>query len=224
MVARPLIGKDRAVSRSVRRLAVGVVFVVVAVVLAPPSSAQDATTSTTYPDPVDAVVVGSTVDAAGDPIASVPIVVHATDTGSRFAGAIFLPFFFVATLGLGMLDCVTGGCFDEGSDETVDRTASGADGRYSATLPESFVPGLETDTDWIVGARLPTQSHQSMGATSSFEFEVNNGTQDAGPLPMWDVDPQVEVNGWAVSVSGSGGPRGSRANRSTSSPITARWP
>jgi len=127
---------------------------------------------------VDAEVVGLVVAADGTPLPDVEVVVESTDTGT----GCFL-------------------CFN--SDETVAETKTGGDGSYSATLPDTYVAGHETDTDWVVHAILPTRPGQLDEAHSTMEFEVNIKVQEAPPLPVWATDPIVTVDGWVVSIDAS---------------------
>ncbi len=177
--------------------------------VAAPAAGQE--TTTTRPEPVDARVVGRVVDGKGAALGEVPVIVRFVDDGAGL-GSLFLFGAFVAfSGGLGLATCFfPGGCplGDTRSEGVVANTATAADGAYAATLPQSYVAGHETDTDWIVGAELPPQPGQSAGPTSSFEFEVNIATQEAPPLPLWTDAPKVEVRGWAIVVDGAGAPRG----------------
>ncbi len=78
---------------------------------------------------------------------------------------------------------------------------TGADGRYHGTLPDSYVAGTETDTDWVVTAGLPATGDQAVGPRSTFEFEVNILVQAAPPLPVWEATPSVSVDGWQATAS-----------------------
>jgi hypothetical protein len=195
--------------RAHRIVALGVVVAILGAVAAP--AAGQETTTTARPKPVDARVVGRVVDGEGAALGEVPVIVRFTDDGAGF-GDLFLFGAFVAfSGGFGLAACFfPGGCplGDTRTEGVVANTATAADGGYAATLPQSYVAGHETDTDWVVGAELPPQPGQSAGPTSSFEFEVNIATQEAPPLPLWTVAPEVEVRGWAVVVDGGGAPRG----------------
>ena len=68
-------------------------------------------------------------------------------------------------------------------------------------LPASYVPGTVTDTDWVVDAGRQPVGRQYAGATSSFEFEVNTQVQAAPPLPLWDAEPAVSLDGWRATVT-----------------------
>ena len=126
----------------------------------------------------DAEVVGRVVGLDGTPLADLPMTVILTDTG--------------VTLPLIM----------PGRDtETVTDTTSAADGSYRVVLPSAYIPGEETDYDWIVKASRPARSGEVGGPNSSFEFEVNTAVQEAPDLVLWDSTPAVSVDGYRVEVS-----------------------
>ena len=125
----------------------------------------------------DARVAGRVVAADGTPAVGVKVRVVQTDTGVGFP--IFSP---------------------SGPTRVITETTAGADGRYSSPLPGAYIPGRETDTDWVVTASRPAAAGQVAGPTSSFEFEVNTAVQEAPDLPMWESAPAVSVDGFRASV------------------------
>ena len=80
----------------------------------------------------DAQVAGRVVAGDGTPAAGVTVRVVQTDTGVE------LPLFNPT-----------------GPTRMITETLAGADGRYSSPLPGAYVPGRETDADWIVSASKP---------------------------------------------------------------------
>lgn len=87
----------------------------------------------------------------------------------------------------------------------VAETRTGPGGGYEGVLPGACVRGTETDADWIVTASLPAGTGEAAGASSSFEFEVNTAGQEAPPLPLRDVAPEVRLEGWRATVTVPGG-------------------
>lgn len=120
-----------------------------------------------------AQVVGVVVGLDGAPAAGVPITIVETDTGT---------------------DAVR-------PTRTVATMNSGPDGGYMGELASAYIPGTETDADWIVRASRPAGPGEAAGAISSFEFEVNTAIQEAPDLPLWDSTTVVSVDGYRVEVS-----------------------
>jgi len=163
---------------------------VVLLMATPPAKAQDPA--------ADAHVVGVVVGGDGQPAGRVPVDVD-YDVDNPFGLA-----FGVVTLGFGCLVpdlCTTGR--NEVGDLTTDTR-----GRYDGLLPGSYVAGTETDTDWHVTAGRPPRGSQLAGPTSTFEFEVNIAVQEAPPLPLWEAEPAVQVEGWHATASVAGPPAG----------------
>ncbi|MEA2972307.1 MAG: hypothetical protein QOG82_765 [Actinomycetota bacterium] len=141
----------------------------------------------------DATVEGVAVHADGSPAEGVSVSVVGYDNAG-FAGIVTTLF----SLGLACFaDRVV--CLGESTEGGAMTT--GADGRYHGTLPDSFVAGTETDTDWVVTAGLPATGDQAVGPRSTFEFEVNILIQAAAPLPVWEATPSVSVDGWQATAS-----------------------
>lgn len=168
-----------------RRCVVGIVGAALLAACSSPAGGQEDRS-----ERVDATVTGVVVGADGAPMAGVEVVVTETDTGIGTGPVIGL-----FTLGVG---CLAGLCGSGSS--TVDRTTTAADGSYEATLPRAYRAGTETDEDWVVSVSLPATGDQRSGPASAFEFEANIQLQEAPPLPLWTRDPQVSVDGWAVSI------------------------
>ena len=144
----------------------------------------------------DATVEGVVVHADGSPAEGVSVSVVGYDNAG-FAGIVTTLF----SLGLACFaDRVV--CLGESTEGGAMTT--GADGRYHGTLPDSYVAGKETDTDWVVTAGLPASGDQAVGPRSTFEFEVNILVQAAPPLPVWEATPSVSVDGWQASASVDG--------------------
>ncbi len=150
------------------------------------------------PEPQDAAVEGIVTLEDGSPAAGVDVTVVGHDDAG-FAGIVA----FVFTLGLA---CIFDSYTCTGSSTEGSGGTTGADGGYRSTLPGSYVPGTETDTDWVVTASLPATGGQDAGPKSSFEFEVNIDLQAAPPLPLWPRTPTVSVEGWQATVSVDGAP------------------
>ncbi len=132
------------------------------------------------PAPVDARVVGTVVRADGSPATGATVTVRVTDTGLVIFGS--------------------------PEDKAVSTTKTDAAGRYGSVLPKSYVPGMETSDDWFVTASLPAGSGDKAGPRSSFEFEVNTALQEAPPLPIWEAEPAVTVDGLQARVTANGRP------------------
>jgi hypothetical protein len=146
----------------------------------------------------DATVEGVVVHRDGSPAAGVNVSVTGYDNAG-FAGLVATLF----TLGLA---CVAEHdlCLSDSTEGGT--TTTGADGRYSDSLPDSYVAGTETDTDWVVTAGLPATGDQVVGPRSTFEFEVNIQVEAAPPLPLWEATPSVSVDGWEATASVDGDP------------------
>jgi hypothetical protein len=125
----------------------------------------------------NARVVGRVVGADGKPAAGAKVRVTQTDTG------IWIPLFAPT-----------------GPTRVVTDTVAGADGRYSSPLPDAYVAGTETDTDWIVSASKPAEPGQRSGPVSSLEFEVNTALQEAPDLPLWESTPTISLDGYRATV------------------------
>jgi hypothetical protein len=151
---------------------------------------------------VSARVVGTVVGIDGRPAAGAPIRVVATDTG--FAGM----FFALFTLGLACV--LPEAC---GGEDDVDSTVTDAEGRYEATLPDAYVAGTETDTDWLVTASRPAAPGDAAGPASTFEFEVNTAVQEAPPLPLWEARTNVRVERWRALFDAPAPPSGLESPR-----------
>lgn len=136
----------------------------------------------------EAQVTGRVVAADGKPAAGVKVRVVQTDTG----------------IGFPLLD-------PTGPTRVITETTAGADGGYSSPLPGAYVPGRETDTDWVVSASKPAGGGQASGPTSSFEFEVNTAAQQAPDLPLWESTPTVSVDGYRASIVVPGAAPGGKA-------------
>ncbi|MFN2504921.1 MAG: hypothetical protein ABR540_11980 [Acidimicrobiales bacterium] len=95
----------------------------------------------------------------GDPAVGVPVNVVGIDHPG-FAGILFALF----SLGLG---CLADSSVCTGSQYDVADTTTDAGGRYRGVLPRSYVPGTETDTDWVVTATLPASEGELVGPSSS---------------------------------------------------------
>jgi hypothetical protein len=120
----------------------------------------------------DAALRG-TVSLGGGPAAGQPISVVRTRTGIPGTGALAA----VLTLGLA---CVA----DRGlcsAPKVVDSAVTDANGAYQLTLPKSYLPGYETNDDWITTAQRPAAAGEASGAVSSFEIEVNTAVEPAPP-------------------------------------------
>jgi hypothetical protein len=126
----------------------------------------------------DARVVGRVVREDGSPAAAVQVKVVRTSTGVTFFA----------------------------DKDVVDGPTTDAAGGYDGKLPDSYVPGSETDTDWVVTASVPPSRGETEGPSSSFEFEVNTAVQEAPPLPLWETRPVVTLDGWYANVSVPRGP------------------
>ena len=141
----------------------------------------------------DATVEGVVVHADESPAEGVSVSVVGYDNAG-FAGIVTTLF----SLGLACFaDRVV--CLGESTEGGAMTT--GADGRYHGTLPDSYVAGKETDTDWVVTVGLPASGDQAVGPRSTFEFEVNILVQAAPPLPVWEATPSVSVDGWQATAS-----------------------
>jgi hypothetical protein len=148
----------------------------------------------------DAVVEGVVRHPDGSPAEGVAVEVVGYDDAG-LAGAL------VAVFSLG-LACIadSASCVGTSTDGGGRRTA--ADGSYRGSLPDSYVPGTETDTDWVVTASLPKKEGQVEGPRSAFEFEVNIAVQAAPPLALWEETPSVSLDGWRATVSVGAPPEG----------------
>ncbi len=140
----------------------------------------------------DSRVTGVITGADGADRPDVAVDVIATDTGSNIEG------FFAVVFTLG-LACIPDGCVPGSS--SIGQMITGPDGAYDFVLPEGYLAGYETDTDWIVTATLPAAEGQRLGPVSSFEFEANAAVQQAPPLPLWEQAPAVTGDGVLLSVA-----------------------
>lgn len=151
---------------------------------------------------VRGVVTGVDGRSAGD----VDVTVVAGVTSSDQANA------FLALMFTGGLACFAGAC--EATDDVVANVRTGADGAYSAPLPDAYLAGFETDTDWYVTAARPAADGQLLGPTSSLEFETNTPVQQAPPLALWDTSPAM-VDGPLLTVDVAPPPDVADASRAT---------
>ena len=148
----------------------------------------------------DAVVEGVVLHHDGSPAEGVPVEVAGYDDAG-FGGAI------VAIFSLGIA-CIADSASCVGTATEGGAANTAADGSYRGTLPDSYVPGTETDTDWVVTASLPRGEGQVEGPRSAFEFEVNIAVQAAPPLALWEEAPTVSLDGWRATASVGSPPAG----------------
>lgn len=131
-------------------------------------------------------VAGVVVDADREPVAGATVSVVAGATVGDH-GAAFAAFLFTAGFA-----CLADGDVCDPGDEHVASVSTGDDGRYDVVLPDAYLPGYETDTDWVVTAALAPGEGQLTGPASSFEFEVRSPRHEAPDLPLWRAAPSVE--------------------------------
>jgi hypothetical protein len=143
----------------------------------------------------DATLTGRVVGLTGAPLSGLPVTVveHRPQAGLDAA----LTAFF--TLGIA---CVATGDACDTSAKVVDSATTGADGRFELTLPDAYLPGYETDEDWVVQVGRAPADGEMTGPSSSFELEVNTRVQESPDLVLWDASPTVTTRGdlWQVQV------------------------
>jgi hypothetical protein len=152
-----------------------------------------ATTPAVSPDATaprqDATLEGRVLAPDGRPLSGVSISVVRTNTGFKLGRVIEA----VVTFGLSCVASPDDCPFR--NEEVVDTAVTDADGHYALTLPHAYLPGYETDDDWVASVgRAPTTA-EAAGPSSAYELEVNAEVQAAPDLALWDADPTVSTAG-----------------------------
>jgi hypothetical protein len=156
------------------------------------SSRSTATTNAAGEFEYGPAVLSGAVVSGDDPVADAPMVVQRVDTEGDSLGS------FVARFVAGYLCTVDSAC--TGAKSIVERPATDAEGDYEIALPEAYLAGYETDTDWFVTVSRPAAEGALTGPASTFELEVNTPRPVAPDLALWDVLPAVEDEDGVVSV------------------------
>jgi hypothetical protein len=129
----------------------------------------------------------------GQALGGVPVSVVKTNTGFRVGDALTAVF----TFGLA---CIADPDSCDSRSHQVDSTSTRADGTFTATLPNAYLAGFETNEDWVAQVGLAPRQGEVTGPSSSFELEVNTSLQEAPPLPLWTTAPVLRPKRGVLAV------------------------
>jgi hypothetical protein len=150
----------------------------------------------------DATLTGRILGPDGAPLAGAAVTVVESRSSLGLDDALAAVF----TLGIA---CISSALDCSGDDRVVDSGTTDGEGRYSLTLPDAYLPGFETDEDWVLQVGRAPVAGELTGPSSSYELEVNTEVQEAPDLALWDGTPMVTATGGLLEVavpSRRGGP------------------
>jgi hypothetical protein len=159
----------------------------------PTTTGAGAATTTTGPRQ-DATLQGRILSADGRPLGGVSVSVVRTHTGFRVGRVLEA----VATFGLSCVASPDDCPFRD--EQVVDTAVTDGEGRYALTLPKAYLPGYETDDDWVASVGRPPTPAEATGPSSSVELEVNAAVQSAPDLALWDAEPRITTAGGQLVV------------------------
>lgn len=194
-------------SRGVRSVLLATALLLVAACSVPepnegsPDRPRTSTTLGTSPNETDgaigqrseATLTGRIVTHDGSPLAGLPVTVVEESSGFGLDAALTAVF----TLGIA---CVATPPACDGGPRVVDSATTGQDGTFELTLPDAYLPGYETDEDWVVQVGRAPVTGELTGPSSSFELEVNSFVQASPDLAVWDGTPRITVTGALLRV------------------------
>jgi hypothetical protein len=200
------------------------VVVVLAACSVKPNPSASTTASTALPDGSssipfqDADLTGTVVHPDGSAAAGVPLTVTRLATNGEKVGD------FLTAVFTGGLACIPdNGDLCAANDQVVDQGTTGADGSYATRLSRAYVPGYQTDADWLVAAAGPAGAGEVSGPSSSYEMEVNTAAPVAPALPLWDQAPAVSGDRViSVSVSAPAVPEGATPKQASTEFLDSR--
>lgn len=141
----------------------------------------------------DATLTGRILGPDGAPLAGAAVTVVEKGSTRGLDAALAAVF----TLGIA---CVADPPTCDAGERVVDAATTDADGRYALTLPHAYLPGYETDEDWVLSVGRAPADGERTGPSSSFELEVNTAVQEAPDLALWDGSPSLVVEGSQARV------------------------
>jgi hypothetical protein len=134
----------------------------------------------------DASLSGTVVHADGTAAAGVSITVTRLATNGEKVGDLLTAMF------TGGLACIPdNGDLCTAEDSVIDQPTTGSDGGYATALPRAYVPGYQTDADWLVAVTTAPGPGEASGPSSSYEMEVNTAAPVAPALTLWDAAPAI---------------------------------
>ena len=142
----------------------------------------------------DATLIGRILGPDGSPLAGAPVTVIESRSGFGLDAALAAIF----TLGIA---CVASPTVCDTGDRVIDSATTDADGRYELTLPEAYLPGFETDEDWVLQVGRAPVAGELTGPSSSYELEVNTRVHEAPDLVVWDGTPAITDAGGLLRIA-----------------------